>query len=53
MFVKFRPARKLFGQELELSPTPLGLLLVKGDFGAENHKIFFIFAKMLDNLLSS
>ena len=53
MSVKFRPAHKLFGQELELSPTSVRLLSVEGDFGAENHKILFISAKMLDNLLTS
>ena len=46
------PFHKVHGQELELSPTAIRLLLAEGDFGVENHKIFFIPAKMSDNLLS-
>ena len=30
--------------------TPVRLFLVEGDFCAENHKIVFVCAKMLDNL---
>ena len=53
VFVKFRPAHKLLGQKLELSPTAVRLLSVEGDFGAENHKILFIILqKIWTNLLS-